>query len=205
MQQRTPTTETPAGNQRNTDFFPKCIASKNNDLVKKYPQDRVKSLHDPNIQNMVSGMHFKISDNLPAVNQYPFSKNKQEFITAEIKTLLAKSVIFRNKAWVKEIYFIHIFCEKSDCDVRLILYFKRLNEVIEQKKFKTETISTIFYISTISLQPSLFKFTVLPKWYKEGTKEIYKTYETSFGILKKNWKTSSWWLLWRPYPNEKYK
>ena len=109
MQQRTPTTEAPAGNQRNTDFFPKCIASKNNDLVKKYPQDRVKSLHDPNIQNMVSGMHFKISDNLPAVNQYPFSKNKQEFITAEIKTLLAKSVIFRNKAGVKEIYFIHIF------------------------------------------------------------------------------------------------
>ena len=46
---------------------------------------------------MVSGMHFKISDNLPAVNQYLFSKKKQEFITAEIKTLLAKSVIVETK------------------------------------------------------------------------------------------------------------
>ena len=54
-------------------------------------------------------MHIKITNNLPAVKlyQYPLSKKEQEFITTEIKTLLAKSVIVETKYEPRE-FITHI-------------------------------------------------------------------------------------------------
>ena len=93
---------------------------KNFDLVKKYLQDRVKSFQggtlkfhlkqlkeltfDLEILTTLSGMHIE-TDNLPAVKlcQYPFSKREQEFVAAEIKTLLAKSVIVEIKHETREL------------------------------------------------------------------------------------------------------
>ena len=86
---RTPTTEAPAGNQRNTDFLPKRIADKKlleTDHIRKYLPYRIKSFQggtltfrlkqwkdltsDQEILATVSGMHTKITDNLPAVKLY---------------------------------------------------------------------------------------------------------------------------------------
>ena len=49
-------------------------------------------------------MHIE-TDNLPAVKlyQYPFSKREQEFVAAEIKTLLAKSIIVEIKYETREL------------------------------------------------------------------------------------------------------
>ena len=81
-------------------------------------------------------MHIEITDNLPAVKlyQYPFSKKEQVFITAEIKALLAKSVIVETKQEQMEFISPIFVREKSDGGFRLILNLKRLNEVIEYKK-----------------------------------------------------------------------
>ena len=83
-------------------------------------------------------MHIELTDNLPVVKlyQHPFNKKEQVFITAENKTLLAKSVIMETKHQPREFIspiFVH---KKSDGGFRVILNLKRLNEVIEYKKFK---------------------------------------------------------------------
>ena len=94
----------------------------------KYFQDRVKSFQegtprihlkqwkdltsDSYVLTTVSGMYIKITDNLPAwkLCQYSFTKMEQEFVTAEIKALLAKSAIVEtNYERRKFIYFTH-FC-----------------------------------------------------------------------------------------------
>ena len=61
-------------------------------------------------------MHIKITNNLPAVTlyQYPFSKKEQEFITTEIKTLFAKSVIVETKYEPREFISPIFVREKSD-------------------------------------------------------------------------------------------
>ena len=83
-------------------------------------------------------MHVEITDNLPAVKlyQHPFNKKEQEFITAENKTLLAKSVIVETKHEPREFISPIFLHKKSDGGFPLILKLKRLNEVIEYKKFK---------------------------------------------------------------------
>ena len=149
-------------------------------------------------------MHIEITDNLPAVKlyQYPFSKKEQEFVVAEIKTLLPKSVIAETKHEAREFIspiFVH---EKFDGGFRLILNLKKLNEVAKYKKFKMETVSTILHLVRPGMfmakldikdayycvaicednqsllkfqyQTSLFKFTALPNGYREGPKKFAK-------------------------------
>ena len=98
---------------------------------------------DPEILTTVSEMHIEMTDNLSEVELYqnPFNKKEQEFITAEIKTLLPKPVIVETKheprAFIPPIF---------DGCFRLILNLKRLNEVLEYKKFTIETISRILHL-----------------------------------------------------------
>ena len=158
-------------------------------------------------------MHIEITDNLPAVKfyQYPFNEKKQEFIAAEIKTLLAKSVIVETKHEPGELISPIFVREKPAGVFCLILNLKRLNKIIEYKKFKLETIFTILdlarpgmYIGKLDIKDAyygvpifedIFEVSVpnhlvqiyfLTQWIYRRTKEIYKTLETSFGILKKN-------------------
>ena len=145
--------------------------------------------------------------------QHPFSKKEQEFIAAEIETLLAKSVIVEAKHEPKE-FISRIFAhEKFDGVFRLILNLKRLNEVIEYIKFKMETISTILHLVTLDMymakldikdayysvpicedhqsllkfqyQNSLFKFAALPNGYTEGPRKFTKLMKPPLAFLRK--------------------
>ena len=178
---------------------------KNFDHIRKYLPYRVKSFQggtltfrlkqwkeltsDREILATVSGMHTKITDNLPAVKlyQYPFSKKEQEFVAAEIK---AKLVIVEKKHEPREFISAIFVGKKSDWGFRLILNLKRFNKFVEYKKFKMETISAILHLVRPGMcmakldikdayysvpiceghqsllkfqyQTSLFKFTALP-------------------------------------------
>ena len=74
-------------------------------------------------------MHLEITDNLPAVKlyQYPFSKKEQEFITAEIKTLLTKSVILEQSMNQANLFHPYLFLKNLMGGFRLILSLERLN------------------------------------------------------------------------------
>ena len=67
-------------------------------------------------------MHIEISDNIPAMKlyQYPFNKKEEEFIVAEIKTLLDKSVIVKTKHEPKE--FISPIFVRKKFDLVFILF-----------------------------------------------------------------------------------
>ena len=71
---------------------------------------------DPEILTTVSGMHTEITNSLPALKlcQYPFSKKEQEFVAAEIKTLLAESVTVETKHETREFNLSIFVREKSD-------------------------------------------------------------------------------------------
>ena len=154
-------------------------------------------------------MHIEITDNFLAVKLYqcPFNKKEQEFITAEIKTLSGKSVIVETKHEPREFISPIFVYKKIDGGFRLILNLKRLNEVIEYKKFKMQTISTILNLvrpgknvakldikndyysfpicenhqSLLKFQylTSLLKFTALPNGYTEGTRKFTKLVKPS--------------------------
>ena len=96
----------------------------------------------------------------------------------------------------------------------LILNMKRLNEVVEYKKFKMETVSTILhlirpdiYMTKLDIkdayciapicddhqsllkfqyQTSLFKFTALPNGYTEGPRKFIKLMKTPLTFLRRN-------------------
>ena len=151
--------------------------------------------------------------------QYPFSKKSdQELIIAEIKTLLAKSVIVEKKHERRGLISPIFVREKSDGGFRLIPNLKRLNENIEYKKFKMETISTILhlvrpgmymakldikdaYYSGVPIcedhqsllkfqyQTSLLKFTALPNGYTEGPRKFTKLMKPLLAFLRKTEKT----------------
>ena len=90
-------------------------------------------------------MHIEITDNLPAVKLY-------QFVAAETKTLLAKSVIMQTKHETREFISLIFVRKKSDGGFRLNMNLKKLNEVVEYKKFKMKTISTILHL----VRPGMF-------------------------------------------------
>ena len=112
--------------------------------------------------------------------QYPFSKKGHEFITAEIKTLLAKSVIVETKHAPREFISSIFVREKSDGSFHLILNFKRLNKVIEHKKFKT--ITTMLHL----VRPGIYseKLDIRDAYYSVPMREDHQS------LLKFHYQTS---------------
>ena len=86
--------------------------------------------------------------------------NEQEFISAEIKTLLAKSVIVKTKHEPRE-FISSKFVRYGG--FRLTSNLQRLYKAIEYKKFKMETISTIIHL----VRPSMYiaKLDVMNSYY----------------------------------------
>ena len=137
-------------------------------------------------------MPINIASNPPIINkyQYPFNDKEDAFIESEIQNLLKKGVI-RNSSHEPGKFISPTFLrEKSDGGYRLILNLKKLNESVEYKMFKMETLATIvqligpnMYMAKLDIKDiyysipiygphqiflkfeyksRLFKFTVLP-------------------------------------------
>ena len=100
---------------------------------------------DMEVISTVSGMLINIALNLPIINTYQYHFNDKEggFIESEIQNLLKKGVIENSSHEPGEFISPIFLREKSDGGYRLILNLKKLNESVEYKKFKTETLATV--------------------------------------------------------------
>ena len=113
--------------------------------IKLYLHKWNKLTSDMEIIGTVSGMRINIASNLPIINKYQYPSNDTEdvFIESEIQNLLKKGVI-RNSSHEPGEFISPIFPrDKSYGGYRLILNLKKLNESVEYKKFKIETLATI--------------------------------------------------------------
>ena len=102
----------------------------------------------------VSGVPIDIASNLPIINkyQYPFNDKEDVFIESKIQNLLKKGVIRNSSHDPGEFISPILFKEKSYGGYRLILNSKKLNESVEYKKFRMETLTTIIQL----IRPNMY-------------------------------------------------
>ena len=172
------------------------------DCIKLYLHKWKKLTSDMEVTGTVSGMSRNIASNLAIINKYQYRFNDKEdaFIESEIQNLL-KRVVMQSSNHEQGEFFLTIFLrKKSDGGYYFILNLKKLNESVEFKKFKMETLFTIMqfirpnmymakfdikdaYYSIPIYEPHqkflkfeyksrVFKFTVLPNGYTEGTRKF---------------------------------
>ena len=100
---------------------------------------------DMEVIGTVSGMSINIASNLSTINKYQYSFNDKDdsFIGSEIQNLLKKGVIKNSSHELSEFISSIFHREKRDGGYRLILNFKKLNELFEYKKFKMETLAIV--------------------------------------------------------------
>ena len=170
---------------------------------------------DPEILEMVSGMPISVTSQLSPLNicQYPLRKKETDFIKEELQNLLKKNVIKKSLPEPGQFISPIFVREKPDGGFRLILNLKKLNETIEYKKFKMETISSIlqlirpgmfmakldikdayYSIPIIESDQKLLKFqfddilyhyTALPNGYTEGPRKFTKLLKPPLSVLRK--------------------
>ena len=109
---------------------------------------------DMEVIGTVSGMSINIASNLSTINKYQYSFNDKDdsFIGSEIQNLLKKGVIKNSSHELSEFISSIFHREKRDGGYRLILNFKKLNELFEYKKFKMETIAIVIWL----IRPNLW-------------------------------------------------
>ena len=115
------------------------------DCIKLYLHKWKKLTSDMEVTGTVSGMSRNIASNLAIINkyQYPFNDKEDAFIESEIQNLL-KKVVMQSSNHEPSEFFLTIFLrEKSDGGYYFILNLKKLNESVEYKKFKMETLFTV--------------------------------------------------------------
>ena len=102
----------------------------------------------------VSGMSINIASNLSTINKYQYSFNDKDdsFIGSEIQNILKKGVIKNSSHELSEFISSIFHREKRDGGYRLVLNFKKLNELFEYKKFKMETLAIIIWL----IRPNLW-------------------------------------------------
>ena len=100
---------------------------------------------DMEVIGTVSGMSINIASNLSTINKYQYSFNDKDdsFIGSEIQNILKKGVIKNSSHELSEFISSIFHREKRDGGYRLILNFKKLNELFEYKKFKMETLAIV--------------------------------------------------------------
>jgi len=116
--------------------------------LRYYVNEWKKLTTDPFILDLVQGAHIKFSEGaqlgqLKEIRPYNMSDVEVKIVDEEINRLLDKGVI---KKIVKgeERFLSNVFIrQKKNGKYRLILNLKELNEEIEYKKFKMETLETI--------------------------------------------------------------
>ena len=140
--------------------------------------------------------------------QYPFNDKEDAFIESEIQNLIKKGVT-KNSSHEPGEFISSIFLrENSDGGYRLILKLENVNESVEYKKFKMETLATIIqlikpnmYMAKVDIKDAyhsiqiyelhqkflkfkyksrLFKFTVLSNGYTEESRKLTKLLRPSF-------------------------
>ena len=113
--------------------------------IKLYSHKWKELTSDMELTGTVSVKPINIASNLPIINkyQYPFNDKGDAFIESEIQNLLKKGVM-RNSSLEPGEFISPIFLrEKRDGGYRLILNLKELDESVEYKKFKIDTLATI--------------------------------------------------------------
>ena len=113
------------------------------DCNKLYLHKWKKLASDMEVTGTVSDMSRNIASNLVNKYQYPFNDKEDAFIESEIQNLL-KKVVMQSSNHEPGEFFLTIFLrEKSDGGYYFILNLKKLNESVEYKKFKMETLFTV--------------------------------------------------------------
>ena len=109
---------------------------------------------DMEVIGTVSGMSINIASNLSTINKYQYSFNDKDdsFIGSEIQNILKKGVIKNSSHELSEFISSIFHREKRDGGYRLILNFKKLNELFEYKKFKMETLAIVIWL----IRPNLW-------------------------------------------------
>ena len=138
-------------------------------------------------------MPINISSNLPIINKYPFNDKEDAFIEFEIENLLKKEVI-RNSSHEPGKFISPIFFrEKSDGRYPVILNLKKLNESVEYRKFKMETIARILqlirpnmYMAKLDIKDVYYDIPIY-KPHQKFLKFEYKSRLFKFMLLPSKW------------------
>ena len=166
------------------------------DCIKLYLHKWKKLTSDMEVTGTVSGMSRNIASNLAIINkyQYPFNDKEDAFIESEIQNLL-KKVVMQSSNHEPGEFFLTIFLrEKSDGGYYFILNLKKVNESVEYKWRPYSQLRSLLdqickfdikdaYYSIPIYEPRqkflkfeyksrLFKFTVFPNGYTEGTRKF---------------------------------
>lgn len=170
---------------------------------------------DQFILNTIQGCSTEFK-NLPfqycTPREYCFSVNECKILEQEINKLLVKGVIQKAEHLPHEFISGIFLRQKKDGSYRMILNLKQLNEFIEYRHFKMETLQStlnLMYKNTsidwkeayyscnfaekyrkflrFLFKRHLYEFTVLPNGFASRSKIIYKNYKTSFFTFVETW------------------
>ena len=208
------------------------------DLLKQFLEEKVKQsktgsirscfkkwkliTSDPEVLQTVWGMPINVSLKLQPIQsfQYPLKQSETTFIKNELESLLQKKVTVSSEPEQGEIVSPIFVRVKPDGGYRLILNLKKLNEKVEYKKFKMETIGTIIqlvkpgvFMSKVDIKDAYYSvpisepnqkylkfqfdgFTVLlhiyciTKWLHRRPKKIHQTSKTPIVTAQEGRKSS---------------
>ena len=169
--------------------------------------------YDKEVLETVSGLPIMIGTALRDPVNYPVNRKDQELISREVKKLQEKGVITQCNHEQGEFISPIFLTPKSDGGYRMILNLKRLNETIDKKKFKMQTLSSILclikpnmFMSKLDIKDAyysipvkvehqkylkfehrnkLYKYTVLPNGYTEGPRKFTKAMKPPLAKLRK--------------------
>ena len=172
---------------------------------------------DPEILNMVNGLHLEFADEIPAQGQVPrpiiFTQNEVRQVDEKISKLLQEGVI-EPTIHEKGQFINSIFTRpKPDGSCRMILNMKPLNQFIEYKKFKMDTLRNALqlvkrncFMATVDIKDAyftirvaeehhkylkflwkekLYQFVVMPMGYTQAPRKFTKLLKPVFSFLRK--------------------
>ena len=161
--------------------------------LKYYVDEWRKLTSDSNILDMVQHAHLHFSEGfIPMqhknVQPYSMSQTERSVVDGELAKLIQKGVI---QEWneTSDQYLSNVFLRpKKDGSYRLILNLKELNQQIEYKKFKMETLDSIIklmrpgcFMCSLDLSDAYYSVPVAPEhqkflcfpWVNQGVRKIY--------------------------------
>ena len=130
-----------------------------------------------------SGIPINIASKSPVIDKYQYPFNDKE--DSEIENLLKKGII-RNSSqdlfYSAELISPIFLREKSNGGYCLILNLKKLNESVEYKLFKTETLATIIQL----IKPNMYLAKLIIRMLTTAS-HIYKPHQKSLKFEHKSY------------------
>ena len=138
---------------------------------------------DMEVISTASGIPINIASKSPITDKYQYPFNDKE--DSEIENLLKKGII-RNSSqdlfYSAELISPIFLREKSNGGYCLILNLKKLNESVEYKQFKTETLATIIQL----IKPNMYLAKLIIRMLTTAS-HIYKPHQKSLKFEHKSY------------------